>query len=173
MKKYITLVVSVLALGLAASASADEGHTGVTLCHQPGPHQKTLVVDANAVAAHLAHGDYLGPCEGGDGDSNDPGGDGNDPGDEGGGGVGVVSVSVPAVPRYGYCLGGVFADLVFQQPSTDPLWNSYIRPASFYEGVGITCDVLPGYTNTGLFVDPSGVNYGDEEGAVYSYFVKS
>jgi hypothetical protein len=131
LKRYITLVVSVLALGITASASANKGHTGVTLCHHPGPHQKTLVVGANAVAAHLAHGDYLGPCEGGDGDGNDPG-DPGDPGDEGGvSGSGVVVVSVPAVPRYGYRLGGVFADLVFQQVSTDPLWGSYIRPASF------------------------------------------
>jgi hypothetical protein len=35
-----------------------------TLCHKPGtPAEQTLVVPESAVAAHLGHGDYLGPCE--------------------------------------------------------------------------------------------------------------
>jgi hypothetical protein len=37
----------------------------VTICHKPGtPAERTLEVAASAVAAHLAHGDYLGACEG-------------------------------------------------------------------------------------------------------------
>jgi hypothetical protein len=37
--------------------------TGVTLCHKAGtPQEKTITVNANAVDAHLAHGDTLGAC---------------------------------------------------------------------------------------------------------------
>ena len=32
------------------------------ICHHPGPRQQDLEVDANAVPAHLGHGDYLGGC---------------------------------------------------------------------------------------------------------------
>ena len=38
------------------------GHTAVTICHKPGKHAKTLVVDGSAVPAHVRHGDTLGPC---------------------------------------------------------------------------------------------------------------
>jgi len=48
----------------------------VTLCHIPpgNPNNAhTITVDASAVDAHLAHGDYLGPCveDGGGGDGDD------------------------------------------------------------------------------------------------------
>ena len=33
------------------------------ICHEPGPHQRTIEVGDDAVAAHLAHGDYLGECK--------------------------------------------------------------------------------------------------------------
>lgn len=40
------------------------GHTPVTICHKPGtPAEMTLVVDDDAVAGHLGHGDYLGECQ--------------------------------------------------------------------------------------------------------------
>ena len=36
----------------------------VTICHKPlTSAEKTLKVPASAVAAHIAHGDYHGPCE--------------------------------------------------------------------------------------------------------------
>jgi hypothetical protein len=37
----------------------------VTICHQTGSQENptvTISVNANALAAHLAHGDQLGPC---------------------------------------------------------------------------------------------------------------
>jgi len=48
----------------------DDGHHGHDheyghkqhICHNPGPRQQDLDVDANAVPAFLAHGDYLGGC---------------------------------------------------------------------------------------------------------------
>ena len=44
----------------------DEGDGGVTICHVPPgnpDNAHTITVSANAVPAHLAHGDYCGPCE--------------------------------------------------------------------------------------------------------------
>ena len=47
------------------SETTEDGdeETKVTLCHNPGPNQQTIEVAGEAwVNAHLAHGDYLGPC---------------------------------------------------------------------------------------------------------------
>jgi len=75
------------------------GEERVTLCHIPPgdpENMHTITVGASAVDAHLAHGDYLGPCEtdddGDDGDDDDDDGDdgddgGGDDGDDGGGQV--------------------------------------------------------------------------------------
>ena len=46
------------------------GYAGkkVTICHRTGSKKKpfhTITVSANAVPAHLRHGDTLGPCPGG------------------------------------------------------------------------------------------------------------
>ena len=41
----------------------DQYKNKVLLCHKPGPHQHTIRVAPSAVPAHLAHGDYLGPCK--------------------------------------------------------------------------------------------------------------
>ena len=35
----------------------------VTICHNPGPNQRTIEVAPEAVPAHLAQGAYLGACE--------------------------------------------------------------------------------------------------------------
>ena len=42
----------------------------VELCHVPSG--KTIEVTQSSVASHLAHGDYLGPCIGGDDCPDDP-----------------------------------------------------------------------------------------------------
>jgi hypothetical protein len=34
----------------------------VDVCHKPGAHQKTLNISADALAAHLGHGDKKGAC---------------------------------------------------------------------------------------------------------------
>jgi hypothetical protein len=50
-------LIMVLDANLVAS-----GQTKVILCHNPGPNQRTITVASSAVPAHLAQGDYLGPC---------------------------------------------------------------------------------------------------------------
>jgi len=69
MTKTITVIfaVSVLAAvlmgGLVLSPIAFAGNGQVTICHKPGtPAEQTKEIDSPAVAAHLAHGDTLGPC---------------------------------------------------------------------------------------------------------------
>lgn len=54
----------------------DEGIEKVVLCHIPPGNETaaaTITVGRAAVKAHLAHGDYLGACVGGDGNETEPG----------------------------------------------------------------------------------------------------
>jgi hypothetical protein len=57
-------VLLVLGFGGAyALSGALDRHTPVVICHKPGtPAEHTIIVDDDAVPAHLAHGDYLGRC---------------------------------------------------------------------------------------------------------------
>lgn len=95
-------------------------------------------------------------------------------------GVPVV-IEVPQPSRAGYCavrgntsldgtplVPGTFVDLVAGQPDTDPHFEG-ARPAYYYDGVGISCDVLPGYARTGELVGYGG--HGDPGG--YAYMAKS
>ncbi len=69
-------------------------------------------------------------------------------------------------PRHGYCLGGVFVDLLKGQPASDPRYHG-ATPALFVEGKGITCDPPPpGYVLVGLY---DGV---EADHGFYPYFRK-
>ena len=69
-------------------------------------------------------------------------------------------------------------DVVFREWKADP---SHVPagsvPARYYEGVGLDCSNLPGYTNSGRMTDGLGTDFGSlapiVEGAVYPYFRKS
>jgi len=62
--------------------------------------------------------------------------------------TGTFSIPTAAAPapvvvrgpdRYGYCLNGVFLNLLLGQPDYDPLYKG-ATPAFYVDGIGITCD---------------------------------
>ena len=64
MRRAAVAATAVLLLSILVAAS-----NNVTICHHPGPlddpfgqHPFTITVDGSAVAAHLRHGDTIGPC---------------------------------------------------------------------------------------------------------------
>ena len=84
MKKTAVALSFILLLILTKPAGADPPL--ITLCHNPGPTQVTISVSIAAIPAHLAHGDYLGPCipwEEDEGDDDEGDGDDEENGDEG------------------------------------------------------------------------------------------
>jgi hypothetical protein len=72
-RNLIKGILTASALLLAAGSStlwAQRANDPVQICHKPGtPAEHEIVVDDNAVPAHLRHGDFLGPCSGGSGGS--------------------------------------------------------------------------------------------------------
>ena len=50
-------------------------------------------------------------------------------------------------------------------------------PARYYQGIGLDCSTLPGYTDGGRMTDGLGTDFGSVaasvDGAVYPYFRKS
>jgi hypothetical protein len=59
-----TLLLAPLLL-IGTLAFADDGGDAtakVDVCHKPGAHEKTLHVSADALEAHLGHGDKKGAC---------------------------------------------------------------------------------------------------------------
>jgi hypothetical protein len=85
------------------------------------------------------------------------------------------------VNRAGYCsapgntssdgktlAAGTFLDLAVGQPTNDPRYTG-ATPAYFYQGLGISCDNLPGYTKTSELVGMGG--HGDP--GAYTYMAKN
>jgi hypothetical protein len=66
MRRFFTIVVVLaVAVLLMLPGAALAKHHKVDICHVPPgnpDNARTISVSANAVAAHLAHGDYLGEC---------------------------------------------------------------------------------------------------------------
>ncbi len=59
---------------------------------------------------------------------------------------------------------GTFLNLGTDQPTSDPHYKG-ATPAYYYQGLGISCDSLPGYTKTGEMVGYGG--HGDPGGYTY------
>ena len=86
---FVTCTVTILAALLFITLQPSQAEK-VTICHKPGtPAENTLVINSNALQAHLDHGDYSGACESGkESVSVDIGGGGGGGEGEGGSGDG-------------------------------------------------------------------------------------
>ena len=95
----------------------------------------------------------------------------------------LESVSSSSGTRLGYCSAagntrpdgtaiapGTFLNLAAGQPDTDSDYRG-ATPAYYYEGIGISCDQLPGYKATGELVGYGG--HGDDQGGIYQYMAKT
>ena len=82
--------------------------------------------------------------------------------------AGFCSVAGNTTPNGTAIPPGTFLDLGVNEPSTDAGYKG-ATPAYYYQGLGISCDVLPGYTKTGEMVGYGG--QGDPGG--YTYMAKN
>jgi hypothetical protein len=58
----VTSPIQVASAQTTGTPTPGPGHQECTVCHNPQHHPITLTIDCNALKAHLAHGDYEGPC---------------------------------------------------------------------------------------------------------------
>jgi hypothetical protein len=81
--------------------------------------------------------------------------------------LGLAPYVPPPPTRLGYCLGGLFLDLVYGQPAVDQRYAT-ATPALFIEGRGITCDPPPaGYVASGFAGDEQHV-----PGGAYPFYAR-
>ena len=159
------------------------GNTKVTLCHDPTGDAVTLSVADDAVPAHLAHGDYLGPCveppvddeDDGEQDEEEETDEPEDnPQHEGDDASPPALIDVlgstaasPTESRTVYCSTkgpiergngdgpGIALNLTESQGAL-LVEKGLVTPAIFYAGLGVSCDRLPGFVDSGLWVDHVG-----------------
>ena len=96
--------------------------------------------------------------------------------------LGIDAVGVVALARGGYCSvkgntypftgaaipPGTFLDLTGGQVANDATYKGAV-PANYLQGLGITCDVLPGYVKTGETVG----YFGHGDPGMYTYYAKA
>jgi hypothetical protein len=82
--------------------------------------------------------------------------------------MGYCSVAGDTRPSGAPIPPGTFLDLVGGQPANDPHYTGAVA-ANYFQGLGITCDVLAGYTRTGELVGSGG--HGDP--GSYIYYAKT
>jgi hypothetical protein len=185
------VAIAALALFTATTIAAGSPHATYTCTKikQNGDSDVRVLVPEPAVggltnAGFTCVADAQGDGEGEGGDPVDEGGPDGDPGpadvDSGPGSIGAAEVEVPQEPRSVYCStnGPAFrangdemgiALNLFSSQGALLVEMGLVTPAIFYQGVGASCDVLPGFTYSGTWVD----NVGDVVPgvAVYPLFV--
>ena len=94
----------------------------------------------------------------------------------------VLLCSPVLVPRADGTIGNAlqvpYADYVawLADPTTHPEIPNGSEPAKYGQDIGLTCDNLPGYANSGKFADETGAlpePGTTNEGAIYPYWVKA
>lgn len=164
--KRVFLLVAVICLALAGTASANEGHKKVKVCLDG---KTVLLTKDQAAGAVKYHHAYLGECK-----------------------VVVVPPLVPPVvtltrqiDRDGACAShpvlrvgdntyGIFVDLDQATFDAGTFAGVTFTAALFVQGLGETCDVPAGFKYTGYNVESSGkVNTDAPQFNIHPYYVKA
>jgi hypothetical protein len=151
-------VVALAAIAAATAAAVNPHQTYTCVKALPNGNQVVLVVPEPAVAALTNAGFTCVPNAGG---GEDPGGE--DPGNSAGGGSSAPDLPAPQGPRALFCSTngpafrangdgmGVALNL-FDEQGALLVERGLVTPAIFYQGVGASCDVLPGFEYSGAWV---------------------
>jgi hypothetical protein len=175
MGKLIASLVAITALALMAATTVAAGSPHATYTcvkvKENGKSDVRVDVPEPAVAG-LTNAGFTCVANAAGGEGEDPGNE--DPGDEDPGDAGSgpaigssVEVHVPQEPRSIYCSTngpafrangdgmGVALNLLDEQGAL-LVERELVTPAIFYQGVGASCDVLPGFEYSGAWVDHVG-----------------
>jgi hypothetical protein len=172
MGKLIASLVAITALALMAATTVAAGNPHPTYTcvkmKENGKPEVRVNVPESAVPGLINAGFtcVLNPGGGEDDDPGDPGDE--DPGDGGSGPAGSsVDVFVPQEPRSIFCSTngpafrangdgmGIALNLLDEQGAL-LVEKGLVTPAIFYQGLGASCDVLPGFEYSGAWVDHVG-----------------
>ena len=175
--------LSIAALGLFAAVSAGAGNPhALYTCTKVKPNGDTQVNEhvPESALGGLTNAGF--ECVAEDSEQSDPGqpGDEDDPGEQGdqgggdensengtvgpseGGHAPSVSEDVGTEPRSLFCLttapanGTEVSVNLLDSQGEHLVGLGVVSPARFYEGLGASCDVLPGYEYAGYWVDHVG-----------------
>jgi hypothetical protein len=163
--------IMALALITAATLAAANPHPTYTCVKvkENGQSDVSVNVPESAVAG-LTNAGFTCVANATEGEGEDPGNE--DPGDDPGSDPAITSsgateVHVPQGQRSLYCSTngrafrangegmGIALNLLDEQGQL-MVEMGLVTPASFYQGIGATCDVLPGFKSSGVWVDHVG-----------------
>jgi hypothetical protein len=171
--KLFVSLVAITALALMASATVPAANpTAAYTCVKvkENGQQDVRVGVPEAAVSGLTNAGFTCVANVGEDESEDPGDEdpGNeDPGNSGSAPGSSVEVSVPQESRTLYCSTngpahrangdgmGIALNLLETQGAL-MVEMRLVRPANFYQGIGASCDLLPGFKDSGVWVDHVG-----------------
>jgi len=183
--KLVASLVAITALALMAATTvpAANPNAAYTCVKVKGNGQQDVRVGVpESAVAGLTNAGFTCVPNPGEGEGEDPGnedsgnenpgsenpGNGDDPADVASGPAGPsVEAYVPQESRALYCstngpafrANGDGMGIALNLPDTQGAFLVELglaRPANFYQGVGASCDLLPGFTDSGVWVDHVG-----------------